>query len=115
MVRSIQLINAVHTVVVEFLDEVQVDAINKYSKMTFSVLPSLFLEFHGTEQEITAQAETVGTRITTAVCIYHFIRIVLAFQANCAQAMAVATSSGLICRRNGKYSGKHVITPFTLP
>ena len=38
---------------VEFLDEHQVDAINRYSKTTLAVLPTLFFEFHGMNERAT--------------------------------------------------------------
>ncbi|HUN51153.1 MAG TPA: FAD-linked oxidase C-terminal domain-containing protein [Candidatus Sulfotelmatobacter sp.] len=44
---------------IELLDEVQMDAINKYSKLGYPVLPTLLLEFHGTEAGVKEQAEMV--------------------------------------------------------
>ena len=37
---------------IELIDEVQIDAINRYSKTDLAIAPTLFLEFHGTEREI---------------------------------------------------------------
>jgi D-lactate dehydrogenase (cytochrome) len=45
---------------IELLDEVQLDAINKYSGLDYPVQPTLFLEFHGTEASVKEQAEMVG-------------------------------------------------------
>jgi len=44
---------------IELLDDVQMDAINKYSKMDFPVLPTLFFEFHGSKNGVVEQVETV--------------------------------------------------------
>ena len=44
----------------ELLDEVQMDAVNRYAKFNYAVQPTLFLEFHGTEASVKEQAETVG-------------------------------------------------------
>ena len=45
---------------IELLDEVQMDAINRFSKLDYPVQPTLFFEFHGhSEREVGDQAETV--------------------------------------------------------
>jgi D-lactate dehydrogenase (cytochrome) len=45
---------------VELLDAVQMDAINRYSKMSYPVAPTLLFEFHGdSEEHVSRQAETV--------------------------------------------------------
>ncbi|WP_169544650.1 FAD-binding oxidoreductase [Sneathiella aquimaris] len=44
---------------IELLDDVQVDAINKYSGLDLPVQPLLFLEFHGSEQGVKEQSEMV--------------------------------------------------------
>jgi D-lactate dehydrogenase (cytochrome) len=44
---------------IELLDEVQMDACNRYSKLNYAVQPTLFFEFHGTERGATEQAEQV--------------------------------------------------------
>ena len=45
---------------IELLDEVQMDAINRYSSLDYPVLPTLFFEFHGTEAGAREQAERAG-------------------------------------------------------
>ncbi|MHA1599500.1 MAG: FAD-binding oxidoreductase [Alphaproteobacteria bacterium] len=45
---------------IEVLDEVQMDAINKYAKMDRPVQPTLFFEFHGSESGVREQAERVS-------------------------------------------------------
>ena len=45
---------------IEFLDDKQVDAVNRFSKTDLPVLPTLFFEFHGmNERDISDQAEAV--------------------------------------------------------
>ena len=44
---------------IEFANAMQMDAINKYSKLDLPVTPTLWLEFHGTEAGVDEQAKTV--------------------------------------------------------
>ena len=44
---------------IELADAVQMDAINRYSKLDLPVAPTLWLEFHGTETSVAEQAKMV--------------------------------------------------------
>jgi D-lactate dehydrogenase (cytochrome) len=45
---------------IELLDEVQIDAVNRYSRTDYPVLPTLFIEFQGTKTSVTEAAESVA-------------------------------------------------------
>uniref|UniRef100_A0A667ZEZ5 Probable D-lactate dehydrogenase, mitochondrial n=1 Tax=Myripristis murdjan TaxID=586833 RepID=A0A667ZEZ5_9TELE len=43
---------------IEFLDDVMIDACNRYNSLSYPVTPTLFLEFHGTESSLDEQIST---------------------------------------------------------
>src|SRR4051794_15708546 len=49
---------------IELLDAIQMDAINRYSKLEYPAQPTLFFEFHGTERGVVEQAEMAGAIAT---------------------------------------------------
>ena len=57
VIKTIQA--AVPVARIELADAVQMDAINKYSKLGLPVAPTLWLEFHGTEASVAEQAKMV--------------------------------------------------------
>lgn len=45
---------------IEFLDELSMEAANKYSKLDYPVTPTLFLEFTGSHQSVQEQTSIVS-------------------------------------------------------
>lgn len=44
----------------EFLDDVMLDACNRFSSLSYPATPTLFLEFHGSERSVEEQVSTTG-------------------------------------------------------
>jgi len=44
----------------ELMDDVAMDVCNRRNGMDYEVAPTLFLEFHGTEESVQTQAQLVG-------------------------------------------------------
>ncbi len=57
VIQTIQL--GIPVARIELLDDLEMDAVNKFSKLDYPVKDTLFLEFHGTEAGVKGQAETV--------------------------------------------------------
>ena len=57
VIQTIQL--GIPVARIELLDDVQMDSVNKFSKLNYPVKDTLFVEFHGTEAGVKEQAEMV--------------------------------------------------------
>jgi D-lactate dehydrogenase (cytochrome) len=57
VIQTIQL--GIPVARIELLDDVQMDSVNRFSKLNYPVKDTLFIEFHGTEAGVKEQAETV--------------------------------------------------------
>jgi D-lactate dehydrogenase (cytochrome) len=57
VIQTIQL--GIPVARIELLDDVQMDSVNRFSKLDYPVKDTLFLEFHGSESGVKEQAQTV--------------------------------------------------------
>ena len=62
VIQTIQL--GVPVARIELIDPDAVDAINRYSKMSFPLKDTLFIEFHGSDAAVKEQAETVQALVS---------------------------------------------------
>ena len=46
---------------IELLDALQMDAVNRYSRLNYDVAPTLFFEFHGSPNTVTESSEIAGS------------------------------------------------------
>ncbi|HUP32247.1 MAG TPA: FAD-linked oxidase C-terminal domain-containing protein [Gaiellaceae bacterium] len=58
VIQAIQL--GIPVARIELLDDVQMNAVNRRSGLSYPLAPTLFLEFHGTASEVAVQAEEVA-------------------------------------------------------
>lgn len=47
----------------ELMDDVAMNMCNNHNKLDYEVAPTLFLEFHGTQDSVKSQAESVGKQM----------------------------------------------------
>ena len=57
---------------IELLDEIQLDAVNRYSKLNYVLKPTLFFEFHGMSQSAVAESATAVEEIAAEHGGRHF-------------------------------------------
>jgi D-lactate dehydrogenase (cytochrome) len=59
VVQTVQL--GIPVARIEFLDDVQMDAVSRRTGLSYPLAPTLFVEFHGNTSEVAAQAEEVAS------------------------------------------------------
>ena len=54
------LVDGIPLARMELLDEVQIEAVNRYSGLDNALQPTVFFEFHGSDSAVVEQSEAVG-------------------------------------------------------
>ena len=95
----------------EFLDEIALDAANKFSKLDYPVTPTLFLEFIGSPQSVEEQASMAGKhKMTSLPCVVSsWCKHTL--QASWPMTMVVLTLSGRKTMKQGHAYGRQGMSP----
>lgn len=62
----------IHSFFAEFLDDVMINACNRFNNLSYAVTPTLFLEFHGSSKSMEEQVSVTGTVLYMYMNFYKY-------------------------------------------